>query len=359
MMSLENELINIRRHLHKHPELSFEEFKTQKYIVNFFCEMNCVIHTVKTGVLVYFDNNKKDTISYRCELDALNIKERTNAQYKSENDYMHACGHDGHMAICLKLGEYINNNLDKLNNNYLLIFEHGEEKEGGAREIINDEFYLSHLPKYVFALHLFPDLEEGKIFLKKGYFLSKSVEIDISINGKASHVINKELGIDALKIGADYLSNIEKRLSKLKDICYLFGYFNSGKQRNVVSYFTNIKGTCRVFSNESYSKVKRILFEERDKIDKKHEKIVLDFNDNYMVTYNDDDLIDKVKKLYPIKYIKKLYIGESFGHYSLKSSLCYALLGIKANPLHSDKFDFDDRVLVVGYNYFLSLLNID
>ena len=112
MMSLENELIEIRRYLHKHPELSFEEYNTQKYIVNFFSEMNCVMHTIKTGVLAYFNNDKKDTIAFRCELDALNIKERTNAQYQSENDYMHACGHDGHMAICLKLGEYINNNLE-------------------------------------------------------------------------------------------------------------------------------------------------------------------------------------------------------------------------------------------------------
>ena len=114
-----------------------------------------------------------------------------------------------------------------------------------------------------------------------------------------------------------------------------------------------------MFSNDSYQNIKKILFNERDKIDPTHEKIRLDFNDNYMVTYNDDFLVEKVKKLYPVKYIKKLYIGESFGYYSLTSSLCYALLGIKSSPLHSDKFNFDDRLLVVGYNYFLSLLNID
>ena len=94
-------------------------------------------------------------------------------------------------------------------------------------------------------------------------------------------------------------------------------------------------------------------------MDVEHKMITLDFNDDFVATYNDDALVDKVKKLYPIRYIKRLYIGESFGHYSLKSSICYALLGIKASPLHSDTFDFDDRVLVVGYNYFLSLLNID
>ena len=126
---------------------------------------------------------------------------------------MHACGHDGHMAICMKLGEYINNNLSNLKNNYLLIFEHGEEKEGGAKDIINDNFYISHLPKYVFALHVFPNLEQGKIYLKKGYFLSRSIEVNINIKGKTSHVISKEQGIDALKLGVEYLYNIEKRLS--------------------------------------------------------------------------------------------------------------------------------------------------
>ena len=359
MKNLENDLINIRRYLHKNPELSFEEYNTQNYIINYFKEMNCEIHTIDTGILVYFHNSKRDTIAFRCELDGLNIKECSNKSYRSENNYMHACGHDGHMAICMKLGEYINNNLSNLKNNYLLIFEHGEEKEGGAKDIINDDFYISHLPKYVFALHVFPNLEQGKIYLKKGYFLSRSIEININIKGKTSHVISKEQGIDALKLGVEYLYNIEKRLSKIKDICYLFGTFNSGKQRNVVSYFAIIKGTCRVFDNQSFQKVKKVLFEERDKLDLEHEKIMLDFNDDFVSIYNDDLLVEKVKNLYPIKYIKKLYIGESFGHYSLKSSICYALLGVKSSPLHSDTFDFYDGVLVNGYNYFISLLNID
>ena len=105
--------------------------------------------------------------------------------------------------------------------------------------------------------------------------------------------------------------------------------------------------------------MKKVLFEERDKLDLEHEKIMLDFNDDFVSIYNDDLLVEKVKNLYPIKYIKKLYIGESFGHYSLKSSICYALLGVKSSPLHSDTFDFYDGVLVNGYNYFISLLNID
>ena len=355
MKNLEDRLIKYRRFFHKHPQLSDKEYHTQQKIFKFFKDKDCQIRKIKTGLIVYFHNDKETTIAYRCELDALNIKEANDVSYKSVNNYMHACGHDGHIAILLLLGEYINKNIKLLKHNYMLIFEHAEETYGGAKDIIQDEFYLSHVPKYVFALHLYPGLNQGEIYSKSGYFLSRPVEIDIRISGKASHVALKEEGIDSLNEGVLFINRLNKILKRYKNVKYLFGEFKSGKQRNVVSDETIIKGTIRVLNDKTIASIKKVINEESLLF----KNVDVTFKDDFCSLYNDPTLLIKIKKIYDVKDTSIKYISDSFAFYKNKSKICYALLGVNSSPLHSNIFNFDENVLTRGYNYFLSLLNIE
>ena len=266
---------------------------------------------------MYFDNKKEITIAYRCELDALNIKELNDVDYKSQNEYMHACGHDGHIAILLKLGEYINYKIRELKNNYMLIFEHAEETYGGSKDIILDDFYIEHLPKYVFGLHLYPGLKQGDIFLKEGYFLAKPIEVDVEITGKTSHVIYKENGIDSMSLGIKFLTKVEQRLNNVTNIRFLFGTFRSGNQRNVVSDKTLIQGTYRTFSDNMANEIKKIILQIKKEIDLNN-LIHIKFNDTFKAVYNNIELVNKIKTLYQVKETEHKFISDSFAFYQEK-----------------------------------------
>ena len=158
--------------------------------------------------------------------------------------------------------------------------------------------------------------------------------------------------------GVNLIHSLESKLSHVEDIRYLFGTFKSGMQRNVVSDYTNIKGTFRVFDAISFDIVKNIIEDVISKIRMRGFNVEISYNEN-MPVYNDPFLVEKIKKIHCAQDINKLYIGESFGFYQKYSMCAYALLGIDSSSLHSDNFDFDDSVLIYGFNYFKSLLNIE
>ena len=164
------------KNLHQIPELGFKEFKTSTYVLNRIKNTNAKISTINTGICAFFDFKKEKTIAFRSELDALKIKEENKIEFVSKhNGYMHACGHDGHTAILINLLEYVNN-LHTYPYNILFIFQPSEEKIGGALSLIH---HLQHYNfKAFFGMHVFPLLEEGKIYTTKGTLFSSANEIN-------------------------------------------------------------------------------------------------------------------------------------------------------------------------------------
>lgn len=350
------DVISIRRDLHKIPELGFQEIQTQEYILKILKKYNCFTYKIKTGVIAYFSFNKQDTIVYRCDMDALKINEENNISYKSINGNMHACGHDAHMAIALGLCNYFNNKKDNIYN-VAILFQPSEESYGGSKLILDSNILEALNTKYIIGLHLFPNLEKGKIFTSEIIF-SSAREINIKIKGEEVHIANSKNKVNSLLIGAKLLSKLLKLSNKNNLIN--FGIIKGGSNRNSLSPSCVLKGTIR--SKYSDKKIVEKLNKIINKAQKKyHTKIICDTSMFLPNVKNDLQLINKSKKLINVIQLKTTFLqGEDFSLYTIKYPCLFLLLGVGKTPLlHTPSFDFDDSILPNVVNQIIPLLEMD
>lgn len=348
-------IIEIRRHLHMYPELSNKEFLTQNFIINYLKKLDCKIYTYKTSVIAYFDNQKKETFAFRCEEDGLPLLEDNDVTYASKNiGVMHGCGHDAHMAICLKLADYINENKNINKYNYALIFQPSEEVYGGSLLTLKNDFFKKHKINYLVALHLYPKFKRGVIFSNVGPFLSKCIEIDINIKGKNKHIAFNNFDQDVNQIGCKVVNDIYSYFSLKNNIRFTFGKIVSGNIRNITSSYFNAKGSLRLFDETKYKEYKKELLD----MIKNQRNIKILFNDQYQTINNNQELFYKINRVYKIRKAPKQYIGEDFFAYQKSIKTCYFLLGTgeKNKNLHQSNFSFDEDLLSVGLNFFIKIL---
>ena len=218
MEEMSPQFIETFRHLHKNPELSFQEYDTTEYIRAILRELDIKILDIglETGVVGLLEGKEPGPcIALRADIDGLPIQEESSSSYPSERPgKMHACGHDGHMAIVLTFGEYIDT-VKELDHNVLLIFQPAEETLGGAEEICKSGIFTKYNVSQVFGIHLWPFLPKGVISSRPGAFMPKSAEINVDINGKAAHGTAPYEGLDALYITADYVKRTYADHSKM------------------------------------------------------------------------------------------------------------------------------------------------
>lgn len=356
-------LINHYHTLHQIPELDFNLEKTSTYISNVLKRMNCIIiNPITSAIIAYFDFNQESTIAFKCDMDALPIRENTNHPFSSlHKNTMHACGHDGHMAILLTLAKYINERQNEISNNILLIFEPAEETSGGAKLIINSDVYQKINPKYIFALHLWPKLPKGKILSKAGPIMAKSNEIRIEIKGIENHIIDSELATNSLYSGVKLIDNFYHSLANFPNSILRFNIFKSGYATNVASASTLIQGSIRSKELVEYHQlIKQLELIIADLKQNFQVKIDFDINEGYLGVYNPPNLFHTVKSYYPIEELKEGYFAsDDFSYYQERTPGLYAMLGVgDTPPLHNSRFCFDEAVLNTGLEYFISLLNI-
>ena len=154
-------IIENRRNLHQIPEIELTTQKTSQYIENVLDLYDCKIdHPIPNSVTAFFDNKKEKTIVFRSDMDALPMEENTDLEFKSTNGCMHACGHDGHMAMVLEIAKYAKES----DYNVLLLFQPGEEKPGGAKPIIESGFFKQFNIAAIYGTHIYPELEKGKVY---------------------------------------------------------------------------------------------------------------------------------------------------------------------------------------------------
>ncbi|MEY4604617.1 MAG: hypothetical protein RIT43_1909, partial [Bacteroidota bacterium] len=215
---------SFREHLHQYPELSYEEYETMNFVSKILTEHNIphVTGIGKTGVvaLIKSDNHSSDEcIALRADLDALPIKEENEVPYKSKKDgVMHACGHDVHTAILLGTAILLNSVKDSLPKPVKLIFQPGEEKNpGGATLMIKDGVLENPKVREMYALHVFPDLETGKVGFKEGIYMASCDEIHLTINGKGGHGATPHQCIDPILIGASIVLELQQIVSRKCD----------------------------------------------------------------------------------------------------------------------------------------------
>ena len=294
------QLIAHRRALHRIPELDDQLPKTQAYLLSQLEGLRCRIITPgRSAVLAYFDVGKPDTAAFRSDMDALPIEEQTGLSFCSEHPgRMHACGHDGHMAMLLCLAQWINGHLDQLSRNVLLVFQPAEETTGGARDICQTGIFEQLNVRHIFGIHLWPDLPAGTIGTRSGPMMARSSEMTVEITGKSAHIAKWQEGVDALAAGVEFVRQTyamaDSELPPEWFRVFKFGHMQSGTVRNAVSAHTLLEGTLRTFQDEAFDHITRRAAEIGQALQEKTGcQISVRFSEGYPPVYNDPALYDR------------------------------------------------------------------
>lgn len=370
----------IREHIHMFPELSFKEFETSAFVIQKLKEIGVSDINViaDTGVVALISNHQikdKNCIGLRSDLDALPIKEINENLYCSKNDgVMHACGHDVHTSILLGAARIIYKNKEKLRNPVKFIFQPGEEVHpGGASILIKNGVLENPKVEKIFALHVYPEMEVGKIGLKSGMYMASSDELHVEIDGVGGHGVLPEKCVSPIEIGSEVIIESKKLVKKLnkKDIPSVisFGYFVAEGATNVIPDRALIKGTFRTMNEEWREEIICRLTEQISEIGKKYGgKAELRRSKGYPCLINDDFLVKEIKentkKIIGKEYVEDLDIrmtAEDFSFYSSEIPSCFFRLGVRnesqgiIHSVHNPKFDIDPESLKIGTKIMASI----
>lgn len=356
-----------RRALHQIPELEKQLPLTSAYIKKALSPLPCqILLPGGDAVCAYFDAGKAETVAFRSDMDALPIEEKGALPFRSQHKKaMHACGHDGHMAILLCLAEYIAGHLTELPHNVLLVFQPAEETTGGAKDICASGVFEAHNVCRIFGLHLWPSLPAGVVATKSGPLMARSSELTVEIAGRSAHIARQDEGIDALYAATELVRRCYEIIEKMEpeQFCLLrFGRMQSGTARNAVSASTRLEGTLRTFSDDLHRALTERILEISHNIEKELGcQISVQLSEGYPPVTNSALLFGQV-----CEYLgegafflldKPTLITEDFSFYQQRMPGLFFFLGIGGEePLHSDRFNFDEALLQPGLSLFQKLL---
>lgn len=376
-------LISLRRHFHRFPEISFQEYNTQEKVIEVLNSLGIENSRIAgTGVVAMIRGGKQGkTVAIRADMDALKIQEEKtnlNQSYISLNKgVMHACGHDGHMAMVLGAGRKLQECKEDLKGNVKLIFQPAEEvPPGGAVELIE----LGTL-KNVDAMiggHLFSHIRSGEICLKEGVLMASNCKYDIEITGKSGHHFNPDDTIDPILIASEFISTVQSKLKKTlpPNVSCVFGQgtIKGGEQFNQTPESVTISGSYRLLDKKSLHVIEDTMKRSLDGLMKRHSKgetnlpkYQFDVTYGYPALVNDDKFTQRVgevlKGIFPKvnENIDSVFASEDFAYYLEKLPGTYFFLGSGnaqkgiINGNHSNKFDIDETVLIKGVEIFFSI----
>lgn len=370
-IELKKEIKDIRRELHQIPEIGFEEYKTSNYIKDKLIEYGYKpIRVAKTGWIVHIrGNGKQNAIAFRADIDGLMIVEKNDVEYKSKHkSNMHACGHDGHMAILLGFAKYLFKSSNILRD-IILVFQPAEEGPGGAKAIIYEGIFEKYNIEYIFGLHIFPDIEEGMVGVCKGPMMAQTGELDIRITGKSGHGAMPHKSIDGIYVASklidNYQSIISRNIDPLDSGVLTIGKIKGGEARNIIAEDIELEGIIRTFNNKVYDKIKRRINDINMGLEKMYNvKIEAHIRDMYLAVNNDEKLFDKILDAFDkedISYLKPMMLGEDFAFYQQRIPGFFFMLGSGSidksfnYPLHSSRFNFDEDILIKGVEMYIKI----
>ncbi|HEX7065994.1 MAG TPA: M20 family metallopeptidase [Bacillales bacterium] len=369
LTELHPEMIEIRRDLHMHPELSFQEKRTAAVIAEYQRQLGLEVQTGVggNGVVAKLTGGKPGkTVAIRADFDALPIEEANDVPYKSKNSgVMHACGHDAHTAIALGLSKAFVEYKDELKGNIVFIHQHAEEsKPGGARDMIADGCLEG--VDVIFATHMENYTSVGNMLYSKSHILAASDEFEIKIKGLGGHAAFPQDTKDALVIGTQLANNLQsiisRRVDPLKSAVVTIGAFRAGETHNVIPETATMKGTVRSFDEDV-----------RDSISKSIEKITqhtcqmydaeyeMTYDRGFPATKNDESmtelLVDSAANILGDENLEEIppnMGGEDFSYFLQQVPGSYFFTGSAnadkgiVHPYHHPKFDIDEDALLNG-----------
>lgn len=351
-----------RHALHRIPELEWALPKTMAYLKEALSGLCCRVFEPLPGALcAWFDFGARTAIAFRADCDALPIAEKTGSACASLHPgQMHACGHDGHMAILLELARRLDKKT-RLRHNVLLVFQPGEESPGGAKPICDTGVLAQYRVEAIFGLHLWPGLPAGIVASREQELMARSSEVTVDIYGKSAHIAKAAEGVDALMAGAEfYRRAVEMEASLPKDIYRLlkFGKFHSGTVRNALSAHTHMEGSLRAFQDEIFEHLRDGLHAIAREVEAQYGCTVnIHMSQGYPAILNPGDLFARVRKAAEFALLPEPSMtSEDFAWYQKYIPGMFFFLGLGDTPaLHADTFDFDESILTKGADFFEKL----
>jgi amidohydrolase len=368
-----DELVEIRRDLHKNPELSQNEYRTQEKIREYLDMWGIENYPcADTGVVgIIKGKGRGKTLGIRGDIDALPLQEKNNVPYRSLTPgVMHACGHDAHATILLGTGRILKELSDSNNSikgNIKLFFQPAEETIGGAKRMIDEGCMEEPRVDFVLGLHVQPYLRAGRVELKYGKLNASTDSIKISLKGRAAHAAYPDKGIDAIVIAGNVItalqSIVSRNTSPLNSVVVSLGKISGGIKNNIIADEVTISGTLRALDEEirQYTKY-RISSVVRNIAAAYGGEGRVTFISGYKALINDDEVVDIIKENAErllgkenVDFKEFPSMGaEDFSYFLDAAKGAFFHIGCGnpskgiTSPLHTDRFDIDEECLKVG-----------
>lgn len=377
------DILKTRRFLHMNPELSNREYETSKLIASKLLSLGLNIRTgvAKTGVVALLMGDQPGiTVGIRADMDALPIQETTALPFKSLNKgVMHACGHDIHMSIALGTAMVMNSLKDRINGNIKFIFQPAEEgappgEEGGANLMIREGVLEDPPVSAIVGLHVWPQLDYGKIMVSPGPIMASSDQFKITIKGKSSHGAKPHEGTDAIAVAAQVIVGLQSLVTRIVDatdpIVLSVGRIEGGARHNIIAEKVILEGTVRTLSQDNRERMPRLIEDILRGITHSFgADYIFDYTKGPPVLYNHPDLeailhptlIGVLGSTNVLKLTPQM-VAEDFSYYCHEIPGLFYFLGVKnpdwdtMAPLHSSNLNPDERSIALGIKIMCHLL---
>lgn len=365
------EFIAVRHHLHAHPELSYQEFETSKYVQGKLKEFGIPFEVkATTGVVGLIKGKKPESriIALRADMDALPILEENDLPYKSQNPgVMHACGHDVHTTCLLGAAKILQELKNEWEGTVKLIFQPGEEKNpGGASLMIKDGVLENPKPQGILALHVHTAMEVGKLSFRGGQVMASADELYITVKGKGGHAASPHLVVDPILIASHLIIALQQIISRnnnpFNPSVLSISAINGGNTTNVIPNEVKLMGTFRAMDEEWRFKAHELIRQTAENLCRSMGgDVYLHIDVGYPCVMNNEQLSENAKQL-AANYLgadnvseTELRMGaEDFGYYAQQIPACFYRLGTMnkskgiTSGVHTPTFNIDEDAIETG-----------
>jgi amidohydrolase len=365
------DLVEIRHHLHAHPELSYKEFETSRFVQEKLGETGIPFRVMAgTGVvgLIRGKNPDSRVIALRADMDALPIREENDISYRSKHEgIMHACGHDVHTTVLLGAARILHELKDQWDGTVKLIFQPGEEKNpGGASLLIKEGVLHDPVPQAIFGLHVHPGLETGKLSFRGGMVMASADEIYITIRGKGGHAAAPHLTVDTILVASQLIVSLQQIISRNRNpfspSVLSITSVQGGHTTNVIPSEVKLMGTFRAMDEQWRLKAHELIRKQAtDLVHSMGAEIELHIDIGYPMVYNNEAL-DTVARAEAALFMGKENVleteirmgSEDFGYYTRQIPGCFYRLGVMnvekgiVSGVHTPTFNIDESAIEIG-----------
>ncbi|MBP8849652.1 MAG: amidohydrolase [Breznakibacter sp.] len=363
------EILSIRRHIHQHPELSFEEYNTSQFVAKKLEEYGVPFKQgfVKTGIVGRIEgkNPSKRVIALRADMDALPIEEAVECVYKSQTmGVMHACGHDAHTASLLGTIKVLTQLKDEFEGTILVIFQPGEESFPGGAKLMMEEGALNDpKPELIIGQHVLPDMATGNVGFRGGFYMASGDEVHMVITGKGGHAAMPHTLTDTVLVTSHIIVALQQIVSRFvpADIPTVlsFGKVIANGATNIIPEKVVVAGTLRTFNEEWRAKIKSKIREiATATAEMMGAHVEIDIKDGYPMVFNNEEVTQKcqqfAEEFLGAKHVEAMTIrmtAEDFGYYTQAYPATFYRFGVKQDDgvatgaLHTPQFNLNERSL--------------